>query len=94
MNKLPKDEIIAWMKESSFTVFLKANVKYAILVSIPITALLTALAFCIVKCLKRSKNEKVQKVLLKVEKALFFSMVLRTLLAVYITLCVMSFTGF
>ena len=64
------------------------------LIALVIVILLTGLAFIIVKLALKSSNETVKKIVDKVDKILLFSMFLRTILAVYIQLCITAFKGY
>ena len=94
LDAIPKKEIIGYFKENEYTNFVKSNIKYGIIIAIPLTVLISIPVFFIIKCIRKSENAKVQKVVQKIDKMLMFSMILRTLLAIYITLCVISIKGF
>lgn len=94
LDAIPKKEIIGYFKENEYTNFVKSNIKYVIIILIPLTVLISIPVFFIIKCIRKSENAKVQKVVQKIDKMLMFSMILRTLLAIYITLCVISIKGF
>ena len=76
------------------TVYLIKNKEASMLLALVFVTLLTLLAFILIRLALKSTNEKVIKVVDKVDKALLFSMFLRTMLAVYIDLCITAFEGY
>ena len=93
INKHKKD-ILGYVKESPVTKYLLDNKEAVLLIGLVIVVALSILAFVLIKCLLNCKNPKVVKVMEKLDKILLFSMLLRTILAVFLNLCLTAFAGF
>jgi len=93
LDAIPKDKIIGWMNVDEMTCYVKDNTFAMALIAIPIVGLLALLTFCVVRCTIKSKNEKVRKIVDKVDKLFFFSIIIRSILALYHPLVIIAFTG-
>ena len=82
--KEPKEMVLKQVKESAVTSFLLTNKRAVVLIALGSVILLSILAYLLIKLLLKCKNEKVIKLMQKLEKILLFSMLLRTILATFL----------
>lgn len=80
------------VKGYAFTTYLMENGSIVSLIGVPVCILLTAILAC---CFCACKGFKLcRKVIHKLDKILFFSMVIRVLLVAYLNFCITAFTTF
>lgn len=64
------------------------------LILIPTIIAVTGVVYLVTRSLAQSSNESVKKVVAFVKKTVMFNFVIRAVLATFVQLCMMAFTGF
>jgi len=89
LKALPKDKIKAFFTEGDKAEYVKSNVKTVLMVAIPSFVVITIGLFLLVKYCKCCVP--LHKILGKIEKLIFFKLIIRLTMAVYINVCITAF---
>jgi hypothetical protein len=86
MNALPKEQIKDFIKGSPPVEALMKSGGMLVIISIPMLGLAVT-AFFVLRCLAK-KYPKLQAIVDKIKKILFFNIIIRSVLIAYLSLCV------
>jgi hypothetical protein len=92
LKALPREEIKAAATENSTAEYFKNNTTVALSIFIPSFIALGIILIIVIKKVK--KCEPVRIKIVKIEKTIFFNLIIRSILAVYINLCIDVFVAF
>jgi hypothetical protein len=92
LKALPREEIKSVVVESSAAEYFKNNMTVALSIYIPSFIVLGVVLIIVIKKVK--KCEPVRTKIMKIEKTIFFNLIIRSILAVYINLCIDVFVAF